>query len=350
MGHATVDNQSGLAFEQLYSLDEDGRPVFVPLVQAGWEITRRGLRFCQPQPPVNLAGELWQPTDPSCGSADPPAQTADVISWRIEPQAAFIKLATDVVLVGHAHAPRYGATQGSVGLEAGYLRKTATVRGDRVWQRSAGTITASKPLPFERIPLRFERAFGGWDRTDPDPSNHIPFPLNPVGVGFHGPEESFREGLRLPNLEDPDHPLTQWGQKVPTACFGFVSGDWEPRRQHAGTYDAAWQKERMPLLPKDFDRRFFNAGSPGLVASGYLRGNETVTITGVSRHPIQFALPGLRPPHLRCELVHAPDQMIQTHLDTVIIDTDNSLLTMLYRGHTPLRESPHEVKTIQVNP
>ena len=349
MGHATVDNKTDFAVEQLFSLDEEGRSLFVPLVQASFHISRRGLVPLEPAPDVKLGGEVWQPTDPATGSTDPPAQTDGVISWRIEPHFAFTKTATDVVMVGHAHARRGGVTEVSVGLKVGQLEKAIVVRGDRVWVQAAGSITPSKPQPFERIPLRYERAFGGWDRSDPEPSKHTPFRPNPVGVGYHPDNDPFSEGMRVPNLEDPANPLKQWGQIVPPVGFGFLATDWEPRSNFAGTYDEAWMKDRMPLLPSDFDRRFFNAASPGLVAPGYLRGDETVAISGASAAgQLSFALPGIQPPKIRCELVHQIDVPIETNLDTLIIDTDAETLTLLFRGFTKLRDSPHDVLTVEV--
>jgi len=351
MGHATVDNETDYSFEQLFSSDEDGRPLFVPLVQASYRIASGGLVLCDPQPPVVLGGEPWPPTDLATGSTDPPPQTEGVVSWRIEPHFAFTKLATDIVMVGHAHARQSGVTEVPVSLRVGELEKSIVVRGDRVWVQAAGNVVSSKPLAFERIPLRYERAFGGWDRSDPDPEKHRPFRPNPVGCGYHSPKEPFRQGLRLPNLEDPNAPLQRWGQRVMPVGFGFLAPDWEPRSYHAGSYDEAWMNERMPLLPQDFDRRFFNAASPGLIAPGYLRGDESVGVSGATASgQVMFALPGLGPPQIRCELHHLPDVAIAMNLDTVIIDTDAETVTLLYRGFTTLRDGPHDVRTVQIKP
>ncbi len=82
-------------------------------------------------------------------------------------------------------------------------------------------------------------------------------------MGFCAPGRAFEDGVSLPNLEDPADPLLRWGQIAAPAGFGFVSPDWEPRASLGGSYDETWRRERMPLLPGDFDRRFFNAASPG---------------------------------------------------------------------------------------
>src|SRR5262249_19547201 len=205
MGHPTVDNATPFAVELLFLADEEGRPLLVPLVQATYDlIASRGLCLAEKQPPPSLTGERW--------SRDPAA-----LSFRIEPAYAFIKPTTDIVLVGHAQDSRRRAAELDVVFRVGPVGKVLRVIGDRVWVRSAGAVAATKPLPFERVPLCYELAFGGWDRSDRDPARHTFEPKNPVGVGFRAPESVFEEGLRLPNIEDPSDLLLRYGQIVTPA-------------------------------------------------------------------------------------------------------------------------------------
>jgi hypothetical protein len=98
MGHATIENRTSFAFAHLFLMDEEGRSVLVALVQATYDLDPgRGLTISPRQPPPSLEGELW--------GADPA-----VSSYRIEPAFAFIKPATDVVLVGHAQARSCGCS------------------------------------------------------------------------------------------------------------------------------------------------------------------------------------------------------------------------------------------------
>jgi hypothetical protein len=253
-----------------------------------------------------------------------------------------------VVLNGHACAPRAGTTEMSVGLKVGPLRKEALVFGDRGWFKSLGQVSASKPRPFEKIPLRWERAFGGWDRSHADPDRHACEARNPVGRGMR-PSKNFEEGLRLPNLEDPQQPLRKFGEVSPPAGFGFVSPHWQPRAGLAGTYDERWQKERAPLLPKDFDRRHLNAAAPGLVAPGYLRGDEAVVAAGVSAQGAwRFQLPAVPPPVVRLVLRDGTELDLETNLDTVIIESDERRVLLLWRGCLPLVRGPLDVSDIEV--
>jgi hypothetical protein len=339
MGHASIENETPFAFTTSFAIDEEGRPLLVPLLQATYEIhAGRALSLAAEQLPPSLTGELW--------GAD-----AATSSYRIEPAFAFIKPATDVALVGHAQAPQHPVPDLQVVLRVGPVGKVVRVVGDRLWVRAMGAISATRPQPFERVPLTYERAFGGWDRSLPDPKKHAFEPKNPVGTGFRMHGGSFEEGVRLPNLEELDDPLHHYGQAIKPAGFGFLSPNWQPRASLAGTYDEAWSKDRMPLLPRDFDRRFFSAASAGLVAPGYLAGNEPVLVENASpMGRLSFNLPGLRPPTCRVELARVDAADVEMRLDTVIVDTDNDRVLLLYRGHLALRDGPHDVRSIAIHP
>ncbi len=68
--------------------------------------------------------------------------------------------------------------------------------------------------------------------------------------------------LPAPTIEAADAPITRWDAMPPPAGFGPVPPWWRPRQQHAGTYDEAWLAERHPLLPRDFDERFWHCARP----------------------------------------------------------------------------------------
>lgn len=338
MPHAVVENRSICACEHLFLADEEGRSVLVVLAQATFSIRdAHTLTLADKAVPPSLTGLLH--------GAD-----AAISSYRIEPALAFMKPTTDVVLLAHAQTGGRFVPELQVVLRVGPLGKALRVIGDRVWVKSGAHIVATRPQPFEQMPLVYERAFGGWDRSHPDPARHVFDPRNPVGVGFRAPDGRFEEGLRLPNIDDPNNPLQRYGQSVAPAGVGFVSPHWQPRVAFAGTCDEAWQKDRMPLLPRDFDRRFFNAASPGLVAPGYLTGNEPVLVDNASRWGrVMFNLPGMPAPPCRVQMWRRPDVPLALKLDTVVIDTDEERVLLLWRGHLPLRDGPHDVQGIELS-
>ncbi len=284
---------------------------------------------------MNCGGEYW---------GDP-----DVSSYKYEPEVAPFKPATDVVLIGHAYAQNGGTKGVEVSLRVGPVAKKVRVVGDRTWVSTFGFKRATSPQPFERIPLIYERAFGGWDRSNKNSKKHQFEPRNPVGTGFRSRHGKFEEGVRLPNLEEPGLHLKGYHNRPPPAGFGFTSPHWQPRAKFAGTYDEKWTKERMPLLPKDFDPRFFNAASPGLIAPGYLAGNEPVLIENASPGGrVAFNLPGIAPPKCRVVVRGKEDQHLETKLDTVIINTDDNLLLLIWRGSLVLKRGPEDVSAIEI--
>jgi hypothetical protein len=334
MGHPTLENTTPFPLEPLFVTDEEGRQLLVPLIKATYKIAG-SLALADDQLPYSATGERWG--------------GKETASYKYEPETAFTKLATDVVLIGHTHAPS-GTTQVDVGLRIGQIQKIARVFGDRYWVKTGGSVIATRPLPADQIPLTYERAFGGWDKAHIDPVHWRSDARNPVGVGFGDPLRFVEEGrVPLPNIEDPNHLIKRYGDSPPPAGFGFVSADWEPRARYAGTYDKAWDQERKPLLPKDFDRRFFNAASPGLIAPGYLKGNEDVAVVNASAvSPLRFRLPDVSPPTCDVELRGGKKELLQTSLDTVIINTDEMLVILLWRAYVRLPNGPHDVTRIKV--
>jgi hypothetical protein len=333
MGHPSIVNETPFAANLLFTINRDGYPVCAPIVKGTFSIVPQVVP-AEVQLPIDFVGTHYGPPHGS--------------SIQLEADAAYHKPATDVVLLGHAYSRRDNDTQVDVQFNAGRLTKTVRVFGDRVFEKRLGMVTLSPPQTFDHIPLQYERAFGGWDSPTPDPFTSRFEPRNPVGVGFK--RKHFEDGEAVPNLEDPKQLLKSYGDTPPPAGFGFIGPDWLPRSQYAGTYDANWENERAPLLPLDFDERFFNSAASGLVSEEPFQGNEEFFISGVSRTgPIHFKLPGLRPPHVRIVLRARPDQFVKMLLDTIIVDADSPCLITIWRGFIVLRNGPHDVRRVVVN-
>lgn len=337
MPHPSINNRTGYAFESLFLDDENSNMLLVPLIQGCYRLKSNDrIELLEEQPPINISGEYW--------SADP-----KVSSLKYEPPIAFEKKATDIILIGHAYPQNKGDSEVSVGLRVGPVQKIVKVIGDRYLFRRNGEVSITAPQPFEKIPLIYERAFGGWDLRDPRPDKYRFEPRNPVGTGYLDPIVGGDAQVKLPNLEDPDRPYRSYGDTPPPAGFGFISPHWQPRASFAGTYDEAWSKERKPLLPKDFDRRFFNAASPGLIAPGYLKGDEPVVIVNMSPEGrIAFNLPAAPPPQCKVHFRGGNAVTLQTQLDTLIINMDERLLFLNWRSYTPVLNGPHDVISIDI--
>jgi hypothetical protein len=335
MGHPQVENRSSFAFEALFLTDEEGVPLVVPILKATFDILPGVVKLADEQAPVDATGEFWGKPGES--------------PYKREPETAFVKLSTDVFLIGTAKPPKARMKEMQVALRVGPVQKVVDAIGDRAWYKAAGSFRLTDPLPLAPMPLSYERAFGGWDRTHEDAAKHEHEPRNPLGVGFWTGAGVFPDQIPAPSFEDPESRIASIKHRPPPAGFGPVGCDWEPRRGLAGTYDEAWKEARFPLLPGDFDRRFFNAASPGLMAEGYLRGDEPVMVLNAAEEEtLRFALPGLPPPRVLIERTHGA-LALEPPLDTVIVDTDEMQLTLLWRCHASLRRGAEEVLAFHIS-
>jgi hypothetical protein len=313
-----VNNQTPFQRALVVFPNPDGVECAYAVVKATFVIGRGGVDLAAEQLPVVPVDEYW---------GEPGASS---LKWASE--ATLMKPSTDVLLLGHAYAPDERAKQADVTLKVGPVQKTVRVFGERRWQRGILGAKVSDPEPFEKLPLRYELAFGGTDPRPRDPAKPDFEPRNPVGKGLVPKNSDVpADGLALPNLEDPRQPIRSASDRPPPACFAPVCGHWEPRKSFAGTYDEAWVKKRAPYLPQDFNPRFFQSAPPDLVAPQPLQGGEPVEITGAAPGgPLRFPLP-------RCSLrvtfrMDGRDQDQPPVLDTVVFEPDAGRLWMVWRA------------------
>jgi hypothetical protein len=225
------------------------------------------------------------------------------------------KVRADVVLIGHACAPAGPVAVMEVGFDFGAegnaFARRLRVSGDRRWEAGGPFPRPSAPEPFVRMPLAWERAFGG-------PG----FEANPAGIGHaDAMRRARREPVPLPNLEDAGRLLRTITQTPAPACFAPVPLAWKDR--------AAPRKS--PHLPEDFDWTRYQS-APAAQQLAFLHGDEPFAIAGCHpRHPaLTGALPGLR---ARCfSRIEGRFEEIPVRLDTVVIDADALTLHLLWRG------------------
>lgn len=146
----------------------------------------------------------------------------------------------EVMVLGMARA-RGGAptSRARVGLRIGALERSLNVYGDRTW---VGQDRASDPLPFESMPLTYDRAFGGTAEVelDADTKLQVSSPLNRHGRGFDAeklarlmveawgaPEGYPRLSYRrlLPNLEGPACPVLSANDEPEPYCWAPIPRD-----------------------------------------------------------------------------------------------------------------------------
>lgn len=312
--------------------DEEGVDTLY-LVIRGTFALNGGLSLAEQQLPPVPADEYW---------GEPGAS-----SLKYASDMHLKKPSTDVVLVGQAWGKDGQAVDRvDVGIAVGERRKLTRVFGDRTWRKDGQSFTP--PEPFESLPLVYERAFGGIHEADPEQGLVLAEEHNPVGLGFRGQrEESEAEGRPLPNIEDPQDLIESWGDAPAPQGFGFVAPAWQPRRDHAGTYDEAWQAGRAPYLPEDFDSRFFNSAHPDLICDGFLQGGEPIQVVGATpRGRLKFRLP-------ICDFdvkvrIAGRVETPPLDLETVLIEPEEDRLSLVWRAAVPCDKTALKVEQIDV--
>jgi hypothetical protein len=237
------------------------------------------------------------------------------------------KPATDVLVLGHAYSA--GGVPGlavEASLRVGPIHKRLLIVGDRTWTRHLGEPALSAPTPFVRMPLGHERAFGGrcGDALDP---------RNPLGQGFAASAGAI-VGKRAPNLEDPARPIVAWSDRPRPMSLGPIDRAWSPRRERAGTHDEAWERERMPLVPRDRDDRCEQAAPDDQQVPGFLRGGEAIELRHLTPEGVlDFTLPKV-PLRFRTRIDGA-DVKHRGRLHTVTIEPDRRRITLVWQSELP---------------
>lgn len=295
-------NTTGFTARLLVLPDRHGRDAALVVVKGAFSL-RDGQRLSE-HPPIIEADE-WA-GEPG---ASPLREASDI---------ALEKPATDVVLCGSAYAPG-GAPQATVevSFSVGSMRKSLTVHGTRLWKKTwLGNWLGERPSPaaaFIKQPLE-------WAADDRVP----------------------------PAIEDPQQPTgRRKAQRQLWGC-GPVPATWESRRVHAGTYDAAWQRDRAPFLPVDFDPLFFQIAPPDQQVPGYLRGGEAIELVNCTPDGLRRAV--VPTAEVRCQaFIGATPQDLPLRLDTVVLRPDSEQIDLTWRGLLPLGRKILNLTRVQID-
>ena len=323
-----LTNRAGISSEGVVAFDVNGEQSFVVIAKATYEIVPGAdLRLHAEQVPVAMADQHW---------GEP-----GVSSVRYEADIAPHKRHADLVLNATAWAPRgRSVTQISVELSTRTRTKRLLVTGDRRWVTGLGGMRSTPPEPFVKMPLIYERAFGGTQAA----SGAVDI-RNPVGVGYSASSRDV-DGRSLPNIEDPRAVVARWNDKPAPAGVAAVGRSWQPRSKYAGTYDQRWMDERFPFLPLDFDDRYFLSAPEDQQLAAYVSG-EPILLRNMSP---QGDL-----------LIHLPDFSIAVYVrtdrrrlkltlkaDSVLIEPDLGRVIITGRLRLPLGRKPDALRHVVV--
>lgn len=219
----------------------------------------------------------------------------------------------EVLFTGHAHAPG-GQPVAAHAVRLGVFRdrplidKTLHIHGDR---------SSGSPAPFLKMPIVYERAFGGpgWD-------------ANPIGVGFSPDKEP---DLTAANIVNPADPALTGG-------FGPLSRNWRSRRRLLGKTSRKDIDRAVAQIPDGFDWSYFHS-APADQRCEILHGDEWIVLDGLhpERPRIQVRLPGARA-LARVQGLARAEQAIELRADTLHIDGDDERCSLVWRTAIPIQD------------
>lgn len=286
---------------------------------------------------------------------------------------------TDLVVQGTVRSERSQKIL-PVTLTCNGLALDVRVTGDRWVERGPAGLCFSEPQPFTEMPMRYDRAYGGFDALaekrlgEPavrkfmetqfpeiaQRTSRFTYPRNPAGCGYVIDPDS-AVGVQLPNLEFPGDALTldrlvapadEWARRPYPAAFDWFSHAWFPRMGLFGVIPPTRDDEppqpetglgilapnvaKLPRLQRL--RHEFAQGAHPYLWRHRLAGDEQIRVTAMSTdgRDFQVNLPARRPRIFIKQLTDS-EETAPVVLDAVFIETDNDRVTLVWRGSLPAR-------------
>ncbi len=332
--------------------------------RVAYALVKRTYRLSpQPQQVLDLPVALyWNVRDPDLQ----PRWMPGTDYWFFKPRA-------DVAVKGSAYAAGGRAARRSqVVLSVGDRTKRIEVYGKRVIEWFSGHARPSEPEPFDSVEVCIQNAYGGayprvpagdgnltvmdQQRLLADRSGH--YPRNPFGKGYVVLPDRV-DGVELPNLEDPDHPLGPhnlvvrdprewWMQPLPWT-LDWTHGLMFPRSLYLGENafpvpdDAELEEVRRGLLAREWraylgsvgpdatpPADFFQEGALGQSFWSLAPGTP-IHLFGMhpEREGVQLVVPS--PPKMELTVENKKHEL-QARLINVLIEPDADRVSCTWSG------------------
>lgn len=308
----SIKNRTAYSVDSGWIRDINGAEVWIVAVKATYDLLPDGTtRLSAKQHPINV------------GSVPYPDSESLLFETDLGPP----KLATDIVLIGHAWSPE-GApvTSLPIGMKVGSLTRLARVYGERIWDGEK----YAHPLPFTDFPLRYEHMSAGSPIRDGY--------YNPVGIVQD--EQPVKGISRLANIEFLTDDAASYDEQI---GFGAIPCHWPVRIDHAGTYGDEWSTTRAPLLPADFNALYWQISPPAQQIKGRLEGNEVVTLANLlapdfaASRVFSFTVPKLNL-GFSTAFFDGDSMHHQASVHTLIIDTDRRQISVVWHSALPCHD------------
>ncbi len=328
-------NTTGMEAGICVSTNKEGYDFCVVVIKGTFSIEKDGsLVLSEEQAPLVYADEHY---------GDPGST-----SIKYECDFAPYKPRTDILVNGHAYSETgKPISEMLVGLAVGQVKKVAKVFGNRVWKSGFTGFRASDPEPFIKIPLTFDRAFGGSDYSHQEQNKHGSELRNLVGAGYLKNSDSDNiDNTPLPNLENPSALIRSWSDRPSPMGFGTIGRGWQPRINYAGTYDKQWIDDRFPFLPNDFDEQYF-LSAPQDQQLPTLTGGERVRCVNMTpQRELTMTVPTIEIPV--AYYFRDRTEKVMPKLDTFLIEPDENRVLITWRCRISLGRKLNALREINV--
>ena len=325
-----LTNKTLYSCQMLPMTAKNGANILRIVLKASYYIKKDGTVYLSDeQPEIVMEDQYW----------GEPGQS----SVRYESDIVLDKPYTDIVVNGYARAlGERPVKQMDVSLAyQGRTIKTVRVFGDRRWDKGLYGWRMAPPEPFQRMPLTYDRAYGGSDEKGSEPRNRS-------GVGYVTSLDKKFIGSLVPNVEFPKDLIRRPKDSPPPAGFGIISKHWEPRLSFAGTYDELWLKDGFPLLPDDFDMRFNQSVMPDQWIKERPKGCEIIEIKGMTTEGIfRIELPSCEMNIALYYTDRSEEKMMD--LDTVLIEPDEKKVILTWRATADIHGNPFQLDNIVIS-
>jgi uncharacterized protein DUF2169 len=259
------------------------------------------------------------------------------------------KSGTSVCAVGYVYAPAGQAKQAAARLTVGEIERGILAFGTRVWREGVGDLTPTSPLPFDRVPMTWEHAYGGsvWRKTALAklasgeeaivPAHDEACALNVEGTGFY-PERADAIDQPLPQLEDPAAPIASYRDQPDPVCFA-------PYPLHGGLRARALlDGDRVDLARAGLT---LSRAAPSTTFEAILPGTRVV-IEGMRPAGAALAFHVPPPPVTADVIIGDVQRRLALHVDAVDIDAEASRVRVVYRALFAYALIQHEERNLRV--
>ncbi len=316
-----IEENVDLAIKGCFQRDENGHEVWVLTAKRSWKyegnswVERRAESIYDA--PVYIGKDGYS-------------------SLKMDSEFPVHKTNTDVIVYGKARAY---AKRPVTYLECRllidqHIDKKIAIHGPRQWLEHGGSITISNPQYFIEQEIDYCHAIGGDER-------------NRLGGGLAETNEELLK-QHVPSVFYPNENWNAANNKTRVAGFGAIPHFFKERMRLAGTFDEEWESNRRPLLPCDFDMKYFQSAPLDQQCQGYLQGGERLMLSGFSHDDVlSFRIPSEK--YLATAVFGVEEMIQEMQIYTVFIDAESCELSISYTAAFPCQSKEQTLKTSYVN-